>query len=816
MEEYSLIPLNDKSLLFTNSGMVQFKNIFLGFDEPVYSKVVTSQRCIRLGGKHNDLDTIGESFHHNTSFEMLGNFSFKDTSQVDTIMLCWNFLVECLKLDCSRLYVTVHENDKKLYDIWTNIIGVDSKKIIFGSDESNFWSMDECGPCGYCTEIFYDTLSDHPNNLLEIWNIVFIEFNKDGKSLTKLNNLYVDTGMGLERITSVLQGHYDNFKIDSYVDLLSLTSVKFNCVVSPFNEKKLKLIVDHLKTAIFLIKEGLIPSNDGRGYILKKLIRRAILRKNELRFFDLLSSLVDEYILILDKAKMYSANDIEFIKKILSYEEEKFNKTVKNGISSLENIILSGSNIDGKILFNLYDTYGLPLDYIKDVLHNYNLDIDIKGFDEEMTKQILNSRRSTKFSSSAFIFDKTLFLGYDQFNIETKVMFILKDGLLVNYIVENDEGVIITAATPFYSEKGGQVGDIGFIKNNRCKFYVTDTKEENGVYFHYGKVVSGNLQIGDSVFCDVDREYRKNCSNNHTSTHLLHSVLKKKLGHHIKQAGSYICADYLRFDFTHFAPLSFDEIKSIEDLVNTYILSNLDVKTYINFDKASSKEIRTVVIGDNVSIELCGGTHVLTTGNIGLFKILKDIGIGNNLRRLEAISGTKILNVFNENENCLNLLVKKLKSNKLTLNTNVDRLIERNKFLEKELLFFYYAELKTDMINSDNFLLINNNVNLITISKDKKYLDFVGNVFKDFNQAILLFYYIDNNKKYLKIYVSKDLFKVNISDMVVYLENNTFFKIVGRGRNISAVILDFKDVSRHVYIYLKNNIKIGENNVNFN
>lgn len=815
LEEYSLIPLNDKSLLFTNSGMVQFKNIFLGFDEPVYSKVVTSQRCVRLGGKHNDLDTIGESFHHNTSFEMLGNFSFKDTSQVNTIKLCWNFLVDVLKLDRSRLYVTVHEKDKKIYDIWNNIIGLDSKKIMFGSDDSNFWSMDECGPCGYCTEIFYDISSTDKNNLLEIWNIVFIEFNKNEKSLTKLNNLYVDTGMGLERITSVLQGHYDNFKIDSYSDLLHVTVCRFNCVLTLVNEKKFKLIVDHLKTAIFLIKEGLIPSNDGRGYILKKLIRRAILKKNELKFDGFLYILVDEYISILDKMNVYSINDIEFIKKILTYEEEKFNKTLKNGISFLENIILSGSNVDGKILFNLYDTYGLPLDYIKDVLHNYNLHLDMEGFDKEMAKQVSNSRKSSKFGLSSFNFNKTVFLGYDQLNIRTNVLGLLKDNLSVDCLVENDEAIVVTSSTSFYSEKGGQIGDIGFIQNDTCKFCVTDTKEENGIYFHYGKVIFGCLNIGDIVFNNVNEEHRRDCSNNHTSTHLLHTVLKKKLGHHIKQAGSYVSGDYLRFDFTHFSPLSSDEIKGIEDLVNTYILSNLDVKTYINFDKVSCKEIRTIVIGNDVSIELCGGTHALNTGNIGLFKILKETGIGNNLRRLEAVSGTRIIKIFDENENYLNFLAKKLKSNRFTLDQSVDKLVEKNKLLEKELSIFYCTELKNDMLNSNNFLSINN-VNLITILKDKKYLNFVSDVFKDFSKAILLFYYIDDNKIYLKFYISKDVSIVNISDMIAFLEKNTFFKTIGKSRNISAIVLDNKEVSKYVFIYLKNNIKIGENNVNFN
>ncbi len=815
LEEYSLIPFNDKSLLFTNSGMVQFKNIFLGFDEPLYSKVITSQRCIRLGGKHNDLDSIGESSHHNTSFEMLGNFSFKDTSEINTIKLCWLFLVDILKLDVSKLYVTVHEKDDKIYNIWNNIIGLESEKILPGSDETNFWSMDENGPCGYCTEIFYNTSTGEVLNLLEIWNIVFIEFNKDGPKLNKLKNLYVDTGMGLERITSVIQGHYDNFRVDSYIELLNLTLNKFNIILDSLNEKKIKIIVDHLKTVIFLLKEGLMPSNDGRGYILKKLIRRSILKKNELGFSGFIHCLVDDYINVLDIRKVYSQTDIEFIKKVLKHEEEKFDSTLKHGISFLEHMIVSGNNIDGKVLFNLYDTYGLPLDCIKDLLYNYKLEMDVSGFNDEMNKQVLNSKKSNKSNSLSFNFDKTSFFGYDSMIVETSVIGLIKDNISLGSIFENDMSVIITSSTSFYSEKGGQVGDIGFIRCGASLFSVIDTKEVNDVYFHYGKVISGTFNVGDVVINEVDDTHRMNCSNNHSSTHLLHSVLKNILGNHVKQAGSYVCSNYLRFDFTHFEPLSSNDVRSIEHSVNTYILSNLDVKTLINFDVVTGKEIRTVVIGDHVSVELCGGTHVSNTGKIGLFKILKDIGIGNNLRRIEAISGIKILQLLEENEHFLNSLSKKVKSNRDSLDISINKLLERNKLLEKELRSVYLAELNDDIINSNNVLLIYG-VRLITLFKEKKYVSLVNDVFSGFTSSILLFYYNDNGKSYLNFYLSKDLNKIDILDMIDYLEKSTFFKGGGKNKSASGIILDDKEVSKHVYFYLKTNIKSEENNVNFN
>ncbi|HIH2762656.1 MAG TPA: alanine--tRNA ligase [Candidatus Azoamicus sp. MARI] len=815
LEEYSLIPFNDKSLLFTNSGMVQFKNIFLGFDKPLYSKVVTSQRCVRLGGKHNDLDSIGESFHHNTSFEMLGNFSFKDTNEIDTIKLCWNFLVNILKLDFSKLYVTVHEKDKKLYDIWNTVIGLESKKIILGTDETNFWSMDENGPCGYCTEIFYNISTEESLNLLEIWNIVFIEFNKEGFNLTKLDNVYVDTGMGLERITSVMQGHYDNFKVDSYCDLLNLTVKKFNIFLDSFNEKKIKVIVDHLKTTIFLLKEGLIPSNDGRGYILKKLIRRSILKKNELKFDGFIYLLIDGYIKILDKKGFYSEADIEFIKKIIKYEEEKFDRTLKSGITFLEQIILSGNSIDGAVMFNLYDTYGLPLDYIKEILFNYKLEIDIDGFNKEMNKQVLNSKKLITGNLDVFNFNKTIFLGYDNILVKTEIIGIIKDGIFLDFVVEGDSLIIVTSSTPFYSEKGGQVGDIGVIKNSTSKFLVFDTKEINDVYFHYGKIIFGQFRIGDIVINEIDYTHRKNCSNNHSATHLLHSVLKKKLGSHIRQAGSYVCSNYLRFDFTHFEPLSGSDIKFIQDGVNEYILSNLSVKTFIDYNVNTGKEIRTVIIGDDVSIELCGGTHVSNTGEIGLFKILKDTGIGNNLRRIEAISGLKILQLLDEDEACLNFLSKKLKSNRLSLESSTIKLIEQNKALEKEISYLYVKELNNDINNIDNILLLRG-IKLITLFKDKKYINLISDIFNSFTKSILLFYYNINEKKYLNFYLSNDLNDINILDLINYLEKNTFFKGGGKGKSASGIILDDKDVLRQLCKYLETNMKSEENNVNFN
>lgn len=816
LEEYSLIPFNDKSLLFTNSGMVQFKNIFLGIDEPLYDKVVTSQRCVRLGGKHNDLDSIGESRHHNTSFEMLGNFSFKNTCEIDTIKLCWKFLVDILCLDVNKLYVTIHANDVKLKNIWSNCIGLSEDKILFGSDDTNFWSMDENGPCGYCTEIFYN-LNDKfsMSNLLEIWNIVFIQFNKQGSELRKLQNIYVDTGMGLERITSVIQGHYDNFKVDSYKLLLDLTRSKVSANLNFDIEKSVKIIIDHLKTAIFLLKEGLIPSNDGRGYVLKKLIRRAVLKKIDLKFSDDLYLLVDDYIKILDKKNCYSDNDVKFIKEILKYEEMKFSKTLKNGVTFLKSIISSGNDVNGKVLFNLYDTYGLPLDYIKEILFCYNMEPDIDGFNSEMRKQINNSKKIFKTDSILLGSSKTVFTGYEEFNTETYILKIIKNGILCERILSGEEGILILPKTSFYAEKGGQIGDIGFINNDVGSFSVFDTKENNGIFFHYGKMVYGSFELLDSVVSRIDLKHRSSCASNHSSTHLLHAVLKKTLGNHIKQAGSFICSTYLRFDFTHFSALSSTDIFDIEKCVNDYVLSNLDVKTFINFDKVSGKDVRTVVIGDCVSEELCAGTHVLSTGKIGLFKILKDIGIGNNVRRIEAISGVTILELLESNEKFLTSLTKKLKSTRDTLHVSVDKLIEKNKVFEKALGSFYLKDLLNSCLSADNFIFFGK-TKLITLFRDKNYLIYISNLICSLTNSILLFYYGDHEKFRLNIYISTDVKHISVIDLVSYLEKNTYFKGCGRGTTASGIILSCEDVSKCIHFYLKNNMKGEENNVNFN
>jgi len=814
LEEYSLIPLNDKSLLFTNSGMVQFKNIFLGIDESYYDKVVTIQTCIRLGGKHNDFHSIGESKHHNTSFKMLGNFSFKNTSQIETIELCWNFLIEVLNIDINRLYVTVHKNDVEVFNIWFYKIGLDEKKILFGNDETNFWSMDENGPCGYCTEIFYN-LGDgvfDSKNLLEIWNIVFIQFNREGTSLNKLKNMYIDTGMGLERITSVVTHLYDNFKVDVYKSLCDIVLSKFDVLLNEFNEKHVRIIVDHLKTSILLLKSGLLPSNDGRGYILKKLIRRAILSKNELKVKRPLSYLICYYITIIDVEKKYTEHDFKFIEEMLDYEEIKFNKTLFLGISSLRKMILNGTVINGKVLFNLYDTYGLPLDFIKDILDEYKIEMDIIGFNIEMDKQIINSRN--KDFSSGLNFDylnvpKTKFVGYECFIAETKILGILIDNFLSKSIHENNNGILITEKTSFYSEKGGQVGDIGEIRNEFGKFLVSDTKDVNGIYLHFGKMAFGSMSLNDNVITSINIDNRNGCSNNHSATHLLHSALKKGLGEHIKQAGSLVCSDYLRFDFTHFAPLSKGDILFVEKYVNSCILSNLNVKTFVDFDKVSGDIIRTVSIGDDVSIELCGGTHVSNTAKIGLFKILKDVGIGNNLRRIEAVTGSKILEYVDTHNIILDVLSKKLKTTKDKLDVALDKIILKNKNFEKEVNSLYIKEIKTDINNCKDFLYFNH-LKVISLFKDKKYLNFLKTVMLDCKHLVLLFFYSENNNLCLSIHISNDVNEVKAINIANYLSEYSFFKGGGKDKSASGVILNMDEVLNHVYLYFENNIKSEE------
>lgn len=811
LNESPLIPKNDESLLFTNSGMVQFKNIFLGIEKSEHKRVTTIQTCVRLGGKHNDLNNIGKTPHHNTSFEMLGNFGLDNISKEETIKLAWDFLTTELNLNKEKIYTTIHKKDNETKNIWKNVIKFDETRIIDGNDETNFWSMDETGPCGYCNEIFYN-IGKNEKNLLEIWNLVFIQFNKNKNDLTKLNSSYIDTGMGLERISSIKQKTYDSFKTDIYQPLIESLLKTFNISTNDLNEN-IKIIVDHVKTCILLIKEGITPSNDGRGYILKKLIRRSIIKKQHLKTKAFLYELTDDFVKHLNKKNSYTKQDNIIIKEILKQEEHKFTQTIKNGTKFIKKLTKNNKNIDGKTIFMLYDTYGIPLDTIKNITEKKNITLNTDDFKTEMDRQKIKSKKiKSKISidlEQTKNTPKTNFTGYTSNTVPAAIIKIIKNNKASKNILENEAGIIIIDKTCFYSEKGGQVGDIGTISNNTNVFEVTDTKEINNIYFHYGKMTHGELNINDTVLAQIDIENRNSISSNHSATHLLHATLKEHLGQHIKQAGSLINNNYLRFDFIHFNSLSKEDLNKIEKTINQHIKNNLNVNTTIDISNGKNTknaiEIRNVIIGTNISNELCAGTHVKNTGEIGVFKIIKEFGIGTNIRRIEAITGDKIINILNENESLIEQITQKFKTNKQNLIQSCNNLIQKNKNLENENETLLLNNIKNDIKNS-NALKTHNNINIISINLNKKHINAIKQITHTLEKTILLIYSHEHTAVNIQINISKDLIHLNAINIIEYLKQ--YIDIKGGGKNISATGIinnyqkDTKYISNHIYSYI--------------
>ena len=780
LDESSIIPYKDDSLLFTNSGMVQFKNIFLGLEKYNFEKVVTIQTCIRLGGKHNDIDTIGITPHHNTSFTMLGFFCFNNASKIDTIKLAWSFLIEILKLNEDKLYITVHRNDIETYNIWINIIKINEKKITFEDDNSNFWNMEENGPCGFCSEIFYD-IGNESKNLLEIWNLVFIQFNKKNNELFSLNKLFIDTGMGLERIASIKQNTFDNFDIDTMKPLSNIILKKFKIQIKT---PTIKIIIDHIKTSLILIKNGLIPSNDGRGYILKKLIRRAIVKKLDLNTKCYLNELTENFLFEIYNKININKKEIELIKKIIKNEEEKFEFTLKNGIIFLKNKLKEIKNIDGKILYSLYETYGLPIEIIKNTLKNNNILVDIDNFNEEFKKNSLENKKINKKKSNCLNYNikNTEFVGYKNIESNGKIIQINIDNKEKKNINKNDKAIIVLDKTCFYAEKGGQIGDSGILigeKNNI--FFVEKTTENKNMYFHYGKVISGSFNLNENILSKINDENRKYISINHSATHLLNAALKKILGPHIKQCGSLINNEYLRFDFLHFSELNKEELILIENTVNLYIKQKLN--SHIEIINSKSNDIeknRIVTFGKNISEEFCAGTHVSNTLEIGLFKIIKEFGIGSNIRRIEAITSYKILNLINNNNNLFEKLNKKLITSKENLLNSIDNILYENKNLKKLNFEIMLKEIKNDILNNKKYK-IKNNITLIILEKEKKYTNLIKNILNSFNKTIIIIMSIEYNLTYININTSNDLDKINAMNILNELKKE--FEIKGGGNN---------------------------------
>ncbi|MCX8738448.1 alanine--tRNA ligase [Gilliamella sp. B2824] len=752
----SLVPHNDPTLLFTNAGMNQFKDVFLGIDKRSYTRATTAQRCVRAGGKHNDLDNVGYTARHHTFFEMLGNFSFGDYFKHDAIHFAWELLTskEWFNLPKEKLTVTVYETDDEAYSIWQNEIGIPKERIIRIGDNKgapyasdNFWQMGDTGPCGPCTEIFYDhgdhiwggppgSAEEDGDRFIEIWNIVFMQFNRhpDG-TMEPLPKPSVDTGMGLERIAAVLQHVNSNYEIDLFKKLIKDTAQIIQ--TKDLESKSLRVIADHIRSCAFLISDGVMPSNEGRGYVLRRIIRRAVrhghmLGAKDIFFYKLVKPLIE----VMGSAATELAHNQKMVENTLKTEEEQFLKTLERGLFLLDQELgkITGSVLPGEIAFKLYDTYGFPLDLTADVCREKNITIDEDGFNKCMEEQRKRARESSAFSvdysNVIKLDDKTEFLGYQETEASGKVIAIFQGGHKVESINEGDEAIIVLDKTPFYGESGGQIGDKGVLTAANVEFKVIDCQKYGKSIGHIGNIAKGSLKVGDTVTAAIDVELRERIRRNHSATHLLQAALQQILGKHVHQKGSLVNDSYLRFDFSHNQAITTEQLIEIENLVNQQIRRNLPVEIELMpIDQAKSKGamalfgekyeeiVRVLTMGD-FSIELCGGTHVSRTGDIGLFKITSESSIASGVRRIEATSGQNAMEYIHYEANLLNQIGSLIKSDKSTILTRVEQLIDQTKVLEKTI-----EQLKAEKASQESQQLLNqcekiNNKNLLIAKLD--------------------------------------------------------------------------------------------------
>ena len=696
----SLVPHDDPTLLFTNAGMNQFKDVFLGFDKRPYNRATTAQKCVRAGGKHNDLENVGYTARHHTFFEMMGNFSFGDYFKRDAIHFAWEFLTspEWLNIPKDKLLATVYAEDDEAYNIWLNEIGMPAERIVRIGDNKgakyasdNFWQMGDTGPCGPCSEIFYDhgeeiwggipgSPEEDGDRWIEIWNCVFMQFNRDEQgNMNPLPKPSVDTGMGLERMAAVMQHVHSNYEIDLFQDLLKAVARETSSAFS-MEEPSLKVIADHIRSCSFLISDGVLPSNEGRGYVLRRIIRRAVrhgykLGQSKPFFHKLVADLVKE---MGDAYPELKEKQVQ-IEEALKNEESRFAQTLETGMALLENALAKGSKkLDGEIIFKLYDTYGFPYDLTADICRERNIELDEEGFEREMEAQRARARAAQSFKANAqlpYEGQDTEFKGYSERQTESKVLALYKDGEQVNELNEGDEGAIVIDFTPFYAESGGQVGDVGYIFAGENRFEVHDTQKiKAAVFGQFGVQTSGRLKVGDSVTAKVDDEIRNANMRNHSATHLMHKALRDVLGEHVEQKGSLVTAESTRFDISHPQAVTAEEIAEVERRVNEAILANVAVNAAIMsmedaqktgammlFGEKYGDEVRVLQMG-GFSTELCGGTHVSRTGDIGLFKIISEGGIAAGVRRIEAITGLNALKWAQEQERLVKDIIAETKA----------------------------------------------------------------------------------------------------------------------------------------------------------
>lgn len=791
----SLIPGNDPTLLFTNAGMVQFKDVFLGIEKRPYNRAVSSQCCVRAGGKHNDLDNVGYTARHHTFFEMLGNFSFGDYFKKEAIQFAWEFLTQELGIPKGKLWVTVYKDDKEAEDIWLNDIGVSRDRLTRLGEKSNFWSMGDTGPCGPCTEIFYDHGDSIPggppgspeedgDRYVEIWNLVFMQFNRhpDG-TMTSLPKPSVDTGMGLERIAAVMQKVHSNYDIDLFQHLIQATQkllARAKISVNDENFTSVRVIADHIRSVTFLIADGIVPSNEGRGYVLRRILRRAIRHGKKLGlspsfFHEMVQPLID----VMGDAYPRLNEEKERIIDVLKREEDQFSKTLDQGMQLLEEAFgkIKGQEIPGDVVFKLYDTYGFPTDLTADIARERGYTVDYAGFDEAMGAQRKQSQSASQFAvdytGQLQVQGETDFTGYDKTTDEATVAELFnKEGKIVDQLQEGEEGIVILDRTPFYAEAGGQIGDKGRIVFKDGSFIVSDTKKQGMVYLHYGKMRRGTLRKNITVDAEVDSA-RQAIMLNHTATHLLHAALRRIVGSHVIQKGSLVAAERLRFDFTNHEPLTPQQIAEVERLVNQQIRANLTGHVDVMSPEQATKkgamalfgekygdEVRVLSIGE-FSMELCGGTHVKHTGEIGLFKIISETGIAAGIRRIEALTGDAALVWLEETESHLMHAANLFKTNRQNLISKLEQSIDEKRQLEKEI-----QELKSQLAGSKTSDLINqaeeiNGVQVLVARVDgidtKTSRDLIDQLKDKLGTGIILLATVEDQKIRLIAGVTKNL-----------------------------------------------------------
>lgn len=807
----SLVPGNDPTLLFTNAGMVQFKDVFLGQEKRAYTKATSSQRCVRAGGKHNDLENVGYTARHHTFFEMLGNFSFGEYFKRDAIKYAWEFLVKEMGIPAEKLWVTVFDEDPEAADIWLNEVGVSSDRLSRIGAKDNFWSMGDTGPCGPCSEIFYDhgedvaggppgTAEEDGDRYVEIWNLVFMQYDRNDKGeLTPLPKPSVDTGMGLERVAAVLQGVHNNYDIELFQALIKRAAELTN--TKDTQHTSLRVLVDHIRSCAFLIVDGVQPSNEGRGYVLRRIIRRAIrhgykLEMKEAFFHKLVQPLVDE----MGGAYPELKAKAEMVSNILLKEEQRFAETLEQGMKLLQDGTKSLKNnlITGETAFKLYDTYGFPVDLTADYARENNLTVDFDGFEKAMEVQRERARSSSSFAAGKSELPdlklSTEFIGYEVLQADATIQAIYKEGVELESITDGESAYLVLDKTPFYAESGGQVGDHGIIVTGSAVFEVSDVQKRGQAYFHVGRVSRGQFKVQQVVSAQVDSKNRLATASNHSATHLLHAALRNVLGEHVTQKGSLVEATRLRFDFSHFEPITDNQLQEVERLVNSQIRLNVDVETQVTdqetaiangamalFGEKYGDKVRVLKMGD-FSTELCGGTHINRVGDIGLMKILSETGIASGVRRIEAIAGEGALSWVEQGDELLQKISKLVKGNRESTLDKITQIQDKNKVLEKEL-----EQLKGQLAKAASGDLVNQAVQIdglnvlaanIEGSDGKTLRDLVDQLKDKLGNAAVVLSTVQGDKITLIAGVSKNQTnRIKAGDLV----NSVALKVGGKG-----------------------------------